>query len=52
MLLLQNEYEFAALVSHEKFIEENKADYYLALNKTQRNWKKKEKILLIGCCFS
>lgn len=41
MLLLQNEYEFAALVSHEKLIEENKADYYLALNKTQRNWKKK-----------
>jgi len=26
-------------VSHEKIIEENKADYYLALNTTQQSWK-------------
>ncbi len=39
MIMLQNEYEFVSLVSHEKLIEENKADYYLALNKTQRSWK-------------
>lgn len=39
MLMLQNDYEFVSLVSHEKLIEEKKADYYLALNKTQRSWK-------------
>jgi Fic family protein len=39
IMLLQNEYEFASLVSHEKLVEANKADYYLALNKTQRSWK-------------
>jgi Fic family protein len=38
-MMLQNEYEFVSLVSHERLIEENKADYYLALNKTQRSWK-------------
>ena len=39
LMLLQNGYAFAALVSHEKLIEETKADYYLALNKSQRTWK-------------
>ena len=41
LLLLQQGYVFAALVSHENLIEERKADYYLALNKAQSSWKKK-----------
>lgn len=46
LLLLQHGYEFTALVSHEKLIEAQKADYYLALNKTQGSWKsKKENIV-------
>ncbi|MEQ1617027.1 MAG: Fic family protein [Terricaulis sp.] len=39
LLLLQQGYEFAALVSHEKLIEQGKADYYLALNRAQSSWK-------------
>lgn len=39
IMLLQNGYDFTPFVSHEKIIEENKADYYLALNKTQKTWK-------------
>ena len=39
LMLLQNGYAFTTLVSHEKLIEASKAEYYLALNKTQRTWK-------------
>jgi Fic family protein len=39
LLLLQQGYHFTGLVSHEKLIEARKADYYLALNKTQSTWK-------------
>jgi Fic family protein len=39
LMLLQQGYDFATLVSHEKLIEQHKADYYLALNKTQQSWK-------------
>ena len=39
LMLLQNGYLFATLSSHEKLIEENKTQYYLALNRTQRTWK-------------
>ena len=39
LLLLQHGYSFASIVSHERIIEANKADYYLALNQTQNNWK-------------
>lgn len=39
LMLLQHGYSFAAVVSHERVIEANKADYYLALNKTQSTWK-------------
>ncbi len=39
LMLLQNGYAFTKLVSHEKLIEARKADYYLALNQTQRHWK-------------
>lgn len=39
LMLLRSGYKFTTLVSHEKLIEETKAEYYLALNKTQRTWK-------------
>ena len=40
-----NGYAFTTLVSHEKLIETSKADYYLALNKTQRTWKSEQEDL-------
>jgi len=39
LMLLQQGYHFTTIVSHEKMIEKNKADYYLALNRTQSSWK-------------
>ncbi|MEE8058527.1 MAG: Fic family protein [Pseudomonadales bacterium] len=39
LMLLQNGYSFASLVSHEKWVEQSKAEYYLALNKAQKSWK-------------
>ena len=41
LMLLQHGYGFATVVSHEKLVEANKADYYLALNKAQKSWKRK-----------
>ena len=42
LMLLKFGYNFTSIVSHEKLIEAKKADYYLALNKTQRSWKTKK----------
>lgn len=42
LLLLQAGYAFCPFVSHEKIIENNKADYYVALNQTQQSWKTDE----------
>lgn len=39
LMLLQQGYLFAQVVSHERIIEANKLDFYLALNKTQTSWK-------------
>src|SRR5438477_7310909 len=39
LMLIQNEYHFTTLASHEKIIESHKVDYYLALNKSQSSWK-------------
>jgi Fic family protein len=39
LILLQHGYAFTTVASHEKIIEDHKADYYLALNQTQRTWK-------------
>lgn len=39
LMLLHHGYSFARIVSHEKLVEENKAEYYLALNQTQKTWK-------------
>ncbi|MFT6386320.1 MAG: Fic family protein [Polaribacter sp.] len=38
-MLLQSGYDFTNIAPHKKLIEENMADYYLALNKTRRSWK-------------
>lgn len=35
LLLLRSGYEYVPYVSHEKLVEDNKADYYVALRKTQ-----------------
>ncbi len=39
LMLLKQGYMFTQIVSHERIIEANKIDYYLALNKTQSSWK-------------
>lgn len=39
LMLLQQGYHFTTFVSHEKIVESHKADYYLALNKSQTSWK-------------
>lgn len=41
-LLLKSGYEYMPYVSHEKLIEDNKENYYLALNKSQKSWKTKQ----------
>ncbi len=40
LLLLKGGYEYMPYISHEKLIEDNKKDYYLALNKSQNKWKR------------
>ena len=45
LLLLQSGYSFVPFVSHEKIIEENKTDYYLALKRTTSTWKKEKEDL-------
>lgn len=42
LLLLKNGYEYMPYLSHEKLIEDNKNDYYIALNKSQKSWKTKK----------
>lgn len=39
LLLLKNGYEYVPYVSHEKLIEDNKADYYMALRKGQKTMR-------------
>jgi len=41
LALLKNGYEYMPYISHEKLIEDNKNEYYLTLNKSQRTWKTK-----------
>lgn len=46
LLLLKAGYEYIPYVSHEKLVEDNKPDYYLALRKSQKTIKtKKESVL-------
>jgi len=39
LLLLKSGYEYMPYVSHEKLVEDNKNEYYIALNKSQKTWK-------------
>ncbi|RLC37613.1 Fic family protein [Candidatus Falkowbacteria bacterium] len=41
-LMLRAGYEYMPYVSHEKFVEDNKSDYYPALRKSQGNYKKRQ----------
>lgn len=51
LLLLQQRYEYTPYISHEKIIEDNKADYYLALSTSQRSWKTKTEDLSAWIIF-
>lgn len=44
LLLLKEGYEYMPYVSHEKFVEDNKSDYYIALRRSQKtiNTKKED----------
>jgi Fic family protein len=44
LLLLKEGYLYMPYVSHEKFIEDNKNDYYIALRRSQKTFGKKEDI--------
>ncbi len=51
LMLLQQGYLFASVVSHERIIEANKVGYYLALNKTQKSWKTNKEDISPWLCF-
>lgn len=40
LLLLKNGYEYMPYISHEKLVEDNKPDYYIALRRSQKTIKK------------
>src|SRR3989339_752507 len=42
LLLLQNGYLYMPYVSHEKLVEDNKTDYYLALRRSQKTFNTKK----------
>ncbi|MBP9865859.1 MAG: Fic family protein [Candidatus Omnitrophica bacterium] len=42
LLLLQHGYTYISYVSHEKLVEDNKPDYYLALRNAQKTFKTKK----------
>jgi len=44
LLLLKEGYLYMPYVSHEKFVEDNKNDYYIALRRSQKTFGKKEDI--------
>ncbi len=51
LLLLESGYSFIPFISHESLIENNKAEYYLALNKAQKTWKTKQENILPWILF-
>lgn len=46
LLLLQAGYSFMPYVSHEKIVEDNKAEYYLALRQSQKTFKTEEESII------
>jgi Fic family protein len=51
LLLLQHEYMYIPYVSHEKIVEENKIDYYLALRNSQKTFRSKAEDLSYWMTF-
>lgn len=51
VLLIDFGYSFIPFISHESLIESNKAEYYLALNESQKTWKKKRENILPWVLF-
>ena len=50
-LLLESGYSYIPFISHESLIENKKAEYYLALNKSQKTWKTKRENILPWILF-
>ncbi len=50
-LLLKSGYEYIPFISHEKIVEDNKIEYYLALNKVQQTWKTENEELSFWVLF-
>jgi len=46
LLLLKEGYEYMPYVSHEKIVEDNKPEYYLALRKSQKTFKTKHENII------
>jgi Fic family protein len=46
LLLLKAGYLYLPYISHEKLVEDNKPEYYLALRKSQKTFKKKNETIL------
>ena len=46
LLLLKSGYLYVPYISHEKLVEDNKADYYLALRNSQKTFKKDKETII------
>lgn len=51
LLLLKAGYSYMPYISHEKLIEDNKADYYLALRKSQKTFKTEKVDIIVWAEF-
>lgn len=51
LLMLQAGYLFMPYVSHEKFVEDNKPDYYVALRQSQRTFKTEKETIVPWLSF-
>ncbi len=51
LLLLQAGYSYIPYISHEKLIEANKADYYMALRRSQRSFKTENETIIPWLTF-
>jgi Fic family protein len=45
-LLLKSGYQYMPYISHEKIIEDNKPDYYMALRRSQKSFKKEKEDII------
>ena len=51
LLLLKEGYLYMPYVSHEKFVEDNKPEYYLALRKSQKTFRTKHENIILWLDF-